>query len=125
MPKEKDEIVYENSFLYILKEDSEIPWLKIFSKQECKELSECNKDTKEALFDAMDKIEKCMISYYKPQKINIAMFGNYLPKLHIHIMARFKEDSYFPEPMWGKKLRESQLKLPNFDNFIKLLLEKL
>ena len=43
-----------------------------------------------------------MIDFYHPEKINIAMFGNYLPKLHVHVMARFKEDSHFPESMWGK-----------------------
>ena len=125
MQKREDEIIYENEFLYITQEISSIPWLKIFSKQDCKELSECDKKTKESLFDIMDKIEKVMISYYKPQKINIAMFGNYLPKLHIHIMARFKEDSHFPEPMWGKKQRDAKLNLPDFNEFKKMLLERL
>jgi hypothetical protein len=32
-------------------------------------------------------------------------------------MARFEEDSYFPEPMWGTKQREAQLDLPDFDTF--------
>jgi len=117
--------LYENSLLYIVKEDSEIPWLKIFSKQNCKELSDCDKQTRERLFNVVLIVEKTMIEYYKPEKINIAIFGNYLPKLHIHIMARFKNDSHFPEPMWGKKQRDSKLKLPDFDTFIKLLLEKL
>jgi diadenosine tetraphosphate (Ap4A) HIT family hydrolase len=38
-------------------------------------------------------------------KINIASFGNLLPQVHWHIMARFETDSYFPEPMWGQKQR--------------------
>jgi len=125
MLNDNDDIIYENDLLYICIEESEIPWLKIFSKQDCKELSDCDNDSKNALFNALDTIEKTMISFYRPEKINIALFGNYLPKLHIHIMARFKEDSYFPEPMWGKKLRESSLDLPDFDRFIKLLTEKL
>ena len=125
MDKIEDDIVFENDLLYILREDSQIPWLKIFSKKECKELSDCDTETKNALFQAMDTIEKTMISYYKPEKINIAMFGNYLPKLHIHVMARFKDDSYFPEPMWGKKLRDSTPNLPDFEPFKKILLEKL
>ncbi len=70
-------------------------------------------------------IEKQMLKYYNPKKINIAMFGNYLPHLHIHVMARFEDDSYFPEPMWGKKQRESNLTLPSFENFKRELLEQL
>jgi diadenosine tetraphosphate (Ap4A) HIT family hydrolase len=66
-----------------------------------------------------------MITYYNPKKINIAMFGNYLPHLHIHVMARFEEDSYFPEPMWGKKQREGHLSLPPLKKFIENLQQPL
>ncbi len=118
-------ILYENDFIYITKEESQIPWLKIFTKDECKELSDCTQEKRDILFNTINTIEKIMLSYYSPKKINIAIFGNYLPKLHIHIMARFENDSYFPEPMWGKKQRDGKLDLPDFDIFIKILTEKL
>ncbi len=117
--------IFENKFFYIEREDSDIPWIKIFPKKECKELSECDRNTREILLETMLVVEQTMIEFYHPEKINIAMFGNYLPKLHIHVMARFKEDSHFPEPMWGKKQRKSHLVLPSFDKFKKILLEKL
>jgi len=109
--------IFENDIYYIDQEISSIPWVKIFPKIECKELSDCDKQTRDTLLDAMLKVEKLMLDFYHPTKINIAMFGNYLPKLHIHIMARFKEDSHYPEPMWGKKQREGDLTLPSFDEF--------
>lgn len=115
--------IYENELLYIEVEESEIPWLKIFTCKPYKELSDCDIKTRTAVLDAMLLIEKEMIKYYNPKKINIAMFGNYLPRLHCHIMARFEEDSYFPEPMWGKKQREANLNLPPFETFIENLLK--
>jgi hypothetical protein len=39
-------------------------------------------------------------------------------------MARFEEDSYFPEPMWGKKQRDGKLNLPSFENFYEILKKK-
>ena len=117
--------IYENDILYIEKEKSEIPWLKIFSKADCKELSDCDTETRKKLLEVMLLIETEMIKFYKPKKINIAMFGNYLPKLHIHVMARFENDSYFPEPMWGKKQRDSKLDLPDFEEFKQILLKQL
>jgi diadenosine tetraphosphate (Ap4A) HIT family hydrolase len=65
-----------------------------------------------------------MLSFFKPKKINIASFGNYMPHVHWHIMARFEEDSYFPEPMWGEKQREGSYELKEFDKFLELLKEK-
>jgi len=117
--------LYENETLYIEIEKSEIPWLKIFPQKKYKELSDCDKETREKLLQTMLLIEKEMIKYYNPTKVNIAMFGNYLPILHIHVMSRFKEDSFFPEPMWGKKQRDSKLNLPEFTEFKKILLKQL
>ncbi|BAF72060.1 HIT family protein [Sulfurovum sp. NBC37-1] len=110
-------VIYENKNIRIETEESEIPWLKIFTQHPYKEMSEVPSEIKFEIYDFLDIIEKAMIDYYSPEKINIASFGNYLPHVHWHIMARFKEDSYFPEPMWGDKQRETTMKLPSFDNF--------
>jgi len=110
-------LIYENKTIRIETEKSEIPWLKIFTQYPYKEMSEVPAEIKFEIYDLLDIIEKVMIDFYTPEKINIASFGNYVPHVHWHIMARFKEDSYFPEPMWGKKQRESTLDLPPFDDF--------
>lgn len=118
-------IIYENNLIKIEIENSEIPWLKIFTQKPLKEFSQCNKETKNEILVALDIIEKEMLKYFKPEKINIASFGNYVPHVHFHIMSRFKEDSFFPEPMWGKKQREGNLNLPSFEDFYKNVVEKL
>lgn len=117
--------LYENDFFYIQQEKSTIPWVKIFTKIPYKELSECDDATKEAILKAMLIVEKEMIRYYNPKKINIAMFGNYVPHMHIHVMARFEDDSHFPESMWGVKQREGNLNLPDFEGFVTQLIKKL
>lgn len=109
--------IFTNSLIYVEIEESEIPWLKIFTKVERREFSECTSEEKSDIFEALDVIEKEMLAYYQPAKINIASFGNYVPHVHWHIMARFKEDSYFPEPMWGNRQREASLSLPSFELF--------
>ena len=118
-------ILYENFLITIEIEKSNIPWLKIFTKKDYKEFSQCDNKTKLDIWNALDIIEKEMLQYFKPTKINIASFGNYLPKVHFHIMARFKDDSHFPEPMWGTKQRECNVQLPNLEIFYKKLTTKL
>ncbi len=115
----------ELDLIYIERHESEIPWLKLFTKTLKKEFSECTAEEKTAIWNTLDVIEKLMLEYYCPEKINIASFGNMLPHVHWHIMARFKDDSYFPEPMWGPKQREASLILPSYDKFIVLLKERL
>jgi len=117
--------MFENKLIRVEIEESEIPWLKIFTVKHRKEFSDCSVEEKTAIFAALDVIEKEMLSYYQPTKINIASFGNYVPLVHWHIMARFSEDSFFPEPMWGTKQRETVLQLPSFEQFCMQVNEKL
>ena len=117
--------IYQNETVRIEIEESEIPWLKIFTQHPYKEMSECDAKTKQQIWRLLDLIEVEMLNYFKPDKINIASFANYLPQVHWHIMARYKDDSFFPEPMWGKKQREAKLKLPPMDIFIGKLLESI
>jgi diadenosine tetraphosphate (Ap4A) HIT family hydrolase len=117
-------LIYKNELIKIEIENSEIPWLKIFTIENIKEFSQCNTQIKQEIFKYLDIIEKEMLDYFKPKKINIASFGNYVPHVHFHIMARFEEDSYFPEPMWGKKQREANLDLPSLENFYEKLKKK-
>ncbi|MCK9373369.1 MAG: HIT family protein [Sulfuricurvum sp.] len=116
---------YSNPLIYIDIHDSEIPWLKLFTHIPYKEFSECSREEKEMLWECLDLIEKEMLSYFKPEKINIASFGNMVPRVHWHIMARFKEDSYFPEPMWGMKQREGLLPVAPLELFLQELKVKL
>ena len=112
-------IIYENSLFSIEKEPSEIPWVKIFTKEPYKELGDMPKELRLKLWDIYDIVESEMTRYYKPEKINMASFANMLPRVHIHVMARFKNDSYFPNPMWGEKIREANLDLPSEQEFHK------
>lgn len=98
--------IWKNQFLKIEIEESEIPWLKVFTLHPYQEMSQVPREIRGEIYALLDIIEKEMIAYYSPSKINIASFGNYLPHVHWHIMARFEQDSYYPEPMWGEKQRE-------------------
>ena len=117
--------MFENTLIRIEIEESEIPWLKVFTQETRKEFTECTLEERDALFKAIACIETEMLSFYNPIKINIASFGNYVPLVHWHVMARFKEDSFFPEPMWGTRQRESSLDLPDMTLFLERLLPKI
>ena len=118
-------MIYENDLIIVEVEESDVPWVKVFTKRKVKEFSQCTVAEKVEIFRVLDIAEKLMLSYFDADKINIASFGNLLPQVHWHIMARFKADSYFPEPMWGKKQREAQMNLPSFEVFFAQLKENL
>lgn len=46
-------------------------------------------------------VSQIMQKLFKPDKLNIATIGNIVRQLHVHIIARFKNDKLFPKPVWG------------------------
>jgi diadenosine tetraphosphate (Ap4A) HIT family hydrolase len=34
-------------------------------------------------------------------KLNVAALGNAVPQLHVHVIARFRNDAAWPKPVWG------------------------
>ena len=114
-------MIYSNSLIYIEIHTSEIPWLKIFTHEPRKEFSECSRAERIMIMECLDVIELEILKYFKPEKINIASFGNMLPRVHWHIMGRFLNDSYFPETMWGVKQREGDVKMAPLEPFIENL----
>lgn len=118
-------MIYSDEFIYIEVEPNTLPWVKIFTKGEFKEISHCDDDTRKRLFDAALECEKAMIEFYNPDKINWASFANYLPRVHIHIQARFRDDEFFPESLWGKKQRDNVIRDIKIDEFSKFLNSRL
>jgi diadenosine tetraphosphate (Ap4A) HIT family hydrolase len=117
--------IYEDSAFFIETEDSDIPWLKIFTQTPYKELGEIPSELRNRLFTLYSIVEEEMQRYFSPTKINMASFGNMLPRVHLHVMARFTNDSHFPNPMWGENLRDANLELPSFEIFYERLQQRL
>lgn len=114
-------MIYEDSDFYIQKEQSTLPWVKIFTQTPYKELSDMPEQLYTQMWLLVREVEAQMRQYFTPDKINIASFANMLPRVHIHVIARFKDDEYFPNSVWGEKLRQPKLEIKNFDEFGKNL----
>ncbi len=53
-------------------------------------------------------VERSLRARLAPVKMNLASLGNVTPHLHWHVIARFADDSHFPQPVWGTRQRESR-----------------
>jgi diadenosine tetraphosphate (Ap4A) HIT family hydrolase len=48
-------------------------------------------------------VSKLMKKVFKTKKLNVEKIGNIVPQLHIHIIARYKNDLTWPLSVWVKK----------------------
>ena len=62
-----------------------------------------------ALMAVVFAVELALRDCYQPDKINLASFGNVVPHLHWHIICRWRDDPWFPEPIWGQRQRQGNV----------------
>jgi len=118
-------IIFQNENFYIEPEPHSLPWLKIFTQTPYKELTDMPRELRDELWRLYYIVEEEMRSYFQPDKINMASFANMLPRVHVHVIARYKDDAYFPNPVWGEKMREDKKVSEDFELFYKKVADRL
>ncbi len=114
-------IVYQNSFLQLEVVSSEVPWFKISLGEPENLLPQKQELLRKEILRVIDVLNQAMMEFFEPDKINIVTFGNALPEYYWYVIARFKNDSYFPEEMWGEKQREGEYVLKDLKKFVGLI----
>ena len=46
-------------------------------------------------------LAETMADLFAPDKMNVAVLGNRVPQLHMHHVARYRNDPAWPGPVWG------------------------
>ncbi|HXF28368.1 MAG TPA: hypothetical protein VN457_00840, partial [Chlamydiales bacterium] len=44
--------------------------------------------------------------HFSPTQLNVAMLGNKITQLHVHVIGRFENDPAWPATVWDHPLRE-------------------
>lgn len=70
------------------------------------EFSELSDDDQRLCMGLVVAIERSVRQVLAPAKVNLASLGNVVPHLHWHVVARFEQDSHFPNAIWGERLRQ-------------------
>ena len=87
----------------LLKNDTRFMWMILVPrKPNVRELVDLNSEDQLLLLEEINKISHLLKEITHPDKLNIGMIGNIVPELHVHIIARYKTDSLWPQPIWGK-----------------------
>jgi len=58
-------------------------------------------EDREQLMKESCHLSEVMADLFVPDKMNIAALGNMVPQLHLHHVARTKDDAAWPKPIWG------------------------
>ena len=80
-----------------LKDDARFPWLLLIPcRSGIVELGDLSPADYDALARELLAATRLVQEVAKPDKINIAMFGNVVPQLHVHVIGRYRGDPAWP-----------------------------
>ena len=86
----------------ILMEDARFPWLILVPEQPgLTELTDLSAADSGKLMGEILLASKILQALKNAEKMNVAALGNQVPQLHIHVIARTKDDAAWPNPVWG------------------------
>lgn len=82
--------------------DRRFPWLMLIPKRdELLEWHHLPAEEQHQLLDEMLVLSRALEQVASPDKINTGALGNLVPQLHVHVIARHKQDPCWPGPVWG------------------------
>jgi diadenosine tetraphosphate (Ap4A) HIT family hydrolase len=85
-----------------LMDDARYPWLILVPRVEgAVEILDLSDADQVRLYDEVRQCARALQAQTGADKLNIAALGNVVSQLHVHVIARFRDDDAWPKPVWG------------------------
>lgn len=92
--------------LLLLMNDATYPWCVLVPRRAgVTELFDLAPADRAQLLAESCHLGERMVEHFAAHKLNVAALGNIVPQLHLHHVARFRDDPAWPHPVWGRAPR--------------------
>ena len=86
----------------LLMDDARFPWLILVPRRTgMRDLIDLHIEEQRVLLDEIGRCATALRNMERPDKLNIAALGNIVAQLHVHVIARTRQDAAWPRPVWG------------------------
>lgn len=85
-----------------LMKDANYPWALMIPRQAgLVEIIDLAPEDRLKLMEEIATVSSALQQFTGCDKLNVGALGNMVPQLHVHVIARFKDDAAWPGPVWG------------------------
>ena len=82
--------------------DANYPWLLLVPRRpEAREIIDLDEADRLQLMAEIAMASRALKAVTRCDKLNVAAIGNVVPQLHLHVLARRRDDAAWPKPVWG------------------------
>jgi diadenosine tetraphosphate (Ap4A) HIT family hydrolase len=86
----------------LVSSDANYPWLLLVPRRPgVSEITDLDAADQQQLMTEIATVSRALKAITACDKLNVAAIGNMVPQLHVHIVARRRDDPAWPKPVWG------------------------
>lgn len=86
----------------LLFDDCRYPWVILVPRvSDLREIYELPAADRNQLLEESCLVGRWLMREFAADKLNVAAIGNLVPQLHLHHVARYRDDPAWPGPVWG------------------------
>ena len=94
-------------------DDPAIPgFMRVILSRHVAEMTDLSAEGQRELLRVVLIVEAIVRRYLQPDKVNLASLGNVVPHLHWHVIPRWRDDAWFPDPIWAPARRPAAVPEP-------------
>lgn len=88
----------------LLMNDASYPWFILVPRRaDISEVFHLSGADQAVLWAETTHLAEVLRDAFSAEKVNIATLGNVVSQLHMHVIARYREDAAWPAPVWGRQ----------------------
>jgi diadenosine tetraphosphate (Ap4A) HIT family hydrolase len=105
--EEGGRVVFRDELLrVVLVDDPDLPgFVRVIANAHAKEMTDLDVAARAHMMGMVFRAEQAVRTVFAPHKMNVASLGNMVPHVHWHVIPRFTDDAFFPQPIWGARQR--------------------
>jgi diadenosine tetraphosphate (Ap4A) HIT family hydrolase len=86
----------------LISNDGNYPWLLLVPRRAgASEIIDLDAADQRQLMTEIAMVSGALKAITACDKLNVAAIGNMVPQLHVHVVARRRDDAAWPKPVWG------------------------
>ncbi|HUD43607.1 MAG TPA: HIT family protein [Dokdonella sp.] len=90
----------------LLMDDARYGWLVLVPRRAgLRELADLSRADQHRLLDEIEIARTALAALGPYDKLNLGALGNVVEQLHVHVIARHRDDAAWPGPVWGHSPR--------------------
>ena len=85
----------------LLLDNALVPWFILVPDTDKTEFYQLDAELQQRVLDGINRVSAWVEEKLEVDKLNVAMIGNKVPQMHIHIIGRRKDDYCWPGVVWS------------------------